>query len=73
MARLAHITQNNKSTIALQDLKKEVSDAVDFSHTDKHETLFQIDTMILTEMVKYFRSSQNSKFCNVFTISPKKS
>ena len=69
MARYPHITQNNKFAISLQDLKKEVSDAVDFLHADKHESLLQIDTMILMEMVKYSQSSQNSKFCNVFTIS----
>ena len=71
MARHAHITQNNKFAISLQDLKKEVSDAVDFLHIDKHESLLQIDNMILPEMVKYSQSSQNSKFFNVFTISQK--
>ena len=71
MARHAHITQNNKFAISLQDLKKEVSDAVDFLHTDKHKSLLQIDNMILPEMVKYSQSSQNSKFFNVFTISQK--
>ena len=53
MARHAHITQNNKFAISLQHLKKEVSDAVDFLHADKHESLLQIDTIILMEMVKY--------------------
>ena len=64
MARHAHITQNNKITynISLQHLNKEVSDAVDFLHEDKHESLLQIDTKILMGMVKYSQSSQNSKF-----------
>ena len=62
MARHVHITQNNKFAISLQHLKKKVSDAVDFLHADKHESLLQIDTMILMEMVKYSQSSQNSKF-----------
>ena len=62
MARHVHITQNNKFAISLQHLKKEVSDAVDFLHADKHEYLLQSDTMILIEMVKYSQSSQNSKF-----------
>ena len=62
VARHAHIIQNNKFAISLQHLKKEVSDAVDFLHADKHESLLQIDTMILMEMVKYSQSSQNSKF-----------
>ena len=39
-----------------------MSDAVDFLHADKHESLLQIDTIILMEMVKYSWSSQNSKF-----------
>ena len=62
MAKHAHIIQNNKFSISLQHLKREVSDAVDFLHADKHESLLQIDTMILMEMVKYSQSSQNSKF-----------
>ena len=43
-------------------LKKEVSDKVNFLHADKHESLLQIDTMILMGMVKHSQSSQNSKF-----------
>ena len=62
MARHAHITQNNKFAISLQHLKKEVSNTVDFLHADKHESLLQIDTMILMETVKYSQSSQNRKF-----------
>ena len=73
MARHAHIIQNNKFTISLQNLKKEVSDPIDFLHVDKHESLLQIDSMILMEMVKYSQSFQNTKFCNVFTISQKRS
>ena len=33
-----------------------------FLHTDKHESLLQIDSMILMEMGKHSQSSQNSKF-----------
>ena len=32
-----------------------------FLYADKHESLLQIDTMILMGMVKYSQSSQNSK------------
>ena len=46
VARHAQITQNNKLTISLQYFKKEVSDEVDFLHTDKHENFLQIDGMI---------------------------
>ena len=35
-ARHAQITQNNKFTISLQCLKKEVSNEVDYLHADKH-------------------------------------
>ena len=62
MARHAQITQNNKFAISLQYLKKELSDEVDFLHADKHESLLQIDSMILMGMVKHSQSSQNSKF-----------
>ena len=61
MSKHAHITQNNKSPIFLQYLKKEViSDAIDFLHAYKHESLLQIGTMILMETVNY---SQNSQSC----------
>ena len=39
MARYVQITQNNKFDISLQNLKKEVSDEVDFLHVDKRESL----------------------------------
>ena len=45
----------------MQYLKKEVSNEVDFLHADKHESLLQIDTMILIGIVKHSQSSQNSK------------
>ena len=37
---------NNKFIISLQHVKNEVSEAVDFLHADKHESLLQIDTKI---------------------------
>ena len=46
MASHPLITQNNKFSISLQHLKKEVSDEVDFLHAVKHESFLQIDTMI---------------------------
>ena len=61
-ARHGQITQNSKFAISLQYLKREVSDEVYFLYADKHESLLQIDTMILMGMVKYSQSSQNSKF-----------
>ena len=61
MARDAQITQNNKFAISLQYLKKELSDEVDFLHVNKHESLLQIDSMVLMGMVKLSQSSQHSK------------
>ena len=49
-------------TISLQYLKKEMSDEVYFLYADKHGSLLQIGTMILTGIVKHSESSQNSKF-----------
>ena len=37
-------------------------DEVYFLHADKHGSLLQIGTMILTVIVKHSESSQNSKF-----------
>ena len=62
LARHAQTTQNNKFAISLQYLKKELSDEVDYLHGDKHESLLQIDSMILMGMVKHSQSSQNSIF-----------
>ena len=62
VARHAQITQNRKFAISLQYLKRQVNDEVEFLHAGKHESLLQINTMILMEMVKYFENSQNSKF-----------
>ena len=39
-----------------------MSDEVNFLHADKHESLLQIDAMILMGMVKHSYSSQKSKF-----------
>ena len=46
VARRVQITQNNKSAISLQYLKKEVSDKVDFLHAVKPERFLQIGFMI---------------------------
>ena len=37
-----------------------------FFHADEDESLLQIDTMILMEMVKHSQSSKNSKFAMAF-------
>ena len=63
MDRHVQITKNNKFTISLQHVQKDVSDAVDFLSPDKHESLLQIDTKIfLMGMLKHSQSSQKRKF-----------
>ena len=59
MSKLSRITSYS---FFLQHLKKEVSDEVDFVHADKHESLLQIDIMILIGIAMHSQSSQNSKF-----------
>ena len=62
MARHVQITQNNKFSISLKYLKKEVIDEVDFLHADKDENYLQTDTMIFDGIFKHSQSSQNCKF-----------
>ena len=62
MTRHVQITQNSKFAISLQYLQKELSDEINFLHADQHESMLQIDTMILMGIVKHSQSSQNSKF-----------
>ena len=53
------MTQNNKFSISLQYLEREVSDEVVFLHGNKDETYLQIDTMIFHEGGQVFpRSSK---------------
>ena len=54
--------QNVSIELKLQCVKKEVSGEVNFLHASKHESLPQIDTMIMMGMIKHSKSSQNSKF-----------
>ena len=46
MARHAHITQNTKVAISLQNIKKEMGDEIGFLHVDKEKNFLQNDTMI---------------------------
>ena len=73
VARHVQTTEDNKFAISLQYVKKEVSDAVDFLHTDKHETL--VHKLIIRFFDGYgqaFAKFQKKQVCNVFTISLKK-
>ena len=72
MARHAQITQNNKFAISLQYLKKELSDEVDFLHADKHESLLQIDTMILTGWSSISKVPKIASLQCLYNISKKK-
>ena len=60
MIRHVQIAINNKVAISLQYLKKKVSDEVDFLLLDKHESLLQLDTMILMGMFKHSKSTQSN-------------
>ena len=64
VARHAQIIQNNKFTISLQYLEKEVSDTVDFLHeqASKKACYNWYILWFLMRMVKYFQSPRNSKF-----------
>ena len=66
--------------MSLQNLKKEVRDAVDFLHADKHQSFLQVyfNTLrmkiswkvilsLLMGLIKYFQSTQTS--LNKFAIS----
>ena len=44
----SQITQNNKSSISLQHVNKEVSDAVDFLNTNTHKACYKL---ILRKMI----------------------
>ena len=39
-----------------------MGEEVDFLHDEEHEGFLQINTMVLTGMVKYSQSSQNTMF-----------
>ena len=63
MARHTQITQNNKFAISLQYLEKELSDEVDFLHTDKHESLLQIVNNFFTISPKKKKLKMKLIFC----------
>ena len=56
----AQSTQNKFVYLAIS-LEKHWNE-VDFSPADKHESLLQIDTMILMRMIKHSQISKNNKF-----------
>ena len=58
MSKLSKIT----SWPFLYNILKELSDETGFLHSDKHESMLQIDGMILMGMAKHSQSYQNSKF-----------
>ena len=62
VAKHSQINQNNKFAISLECCIKEVTDEVDFLHADQHESILQIDTIILMAMIKHSQSYQKSKY-----------
>ena len=73
VARYAHITQNNKVAISLQYIQKKVSNEIDFSHIDKHESSLQMNTMMFDGSSQTLPKFPKHEVYNVFTISPKTS
>ena len=71
VASNVEITQNKKFVISLQYLKKEVRNKVDFLHEDIHESLLQVDTMILMGMVKHSKVPKMASLQWVYNISKK--
>ena len=67
MARHTHITGNIKFAISLQHIKKEVGDAVDFLHADKHESL-----LLQIEWSSMPKVSKIASFACLYNISKKK-
>ena len=54
VTRHAQITQNNKFTISLQCLTKEVGEEVDFLHAEEDEGFLQMNTKVLmVGMIKH--------------------
>ena len=67
LARYAQSTQNNKFTISLQYLKKNVKDDVDFLPADKCQRFLQSDTIILgvCDMPKLTKITSLLHLCNI--------
>ena len=72
MVRHAQIAENNKFAISLEYLKKELNDEVDFLHADKHESLLQIDTMILMGWSSISKVPKIASLQCLYNISKKK-
>ena len=62
MTRHAQIVQSNKFAIFLQYCKKQINEEVDFLLADKHESILQINILVLVGIVKDSQVSQESKF-----------
>ena len=74
MVKHSQSSQNCKSAMSLQYLKKEVRDEADLLHVDKHQSFIQVDSntlgikvsfivilSFLMGMIKHFQSSQSNK------------
>ena len=71
MARQVEITQNSKFAISLH-FKKKVSDEVDFLQANKHESLLQLDAMILMELPSIPKVSKTARFQCLYYMSNKR-
>ena len=69
MARRAQITKNKIFAISWQYQKKEVGDEVDFLYLVKHESLVQVDAMILIGMANIPRVSKLARLQCLYNVS----
>ena len=77
-------SQNSKSAMPLQYLKKKVRDEVDFLHADKHQSFLQVDfntlgikvsykviLPLLMGIIKHCQSTQSNNLKYLYNISKK--
>ena len=75
MAKHSRTSQNTKSAMSLQCLKREFRDEVDFLHADKHQSFLQVNfstlgikvsyrviVSLLMGITKHSQSTQSNKF-----------
>ena len=61
MIKHSQSTASNKFAISLPYLKKEVRDAFQFLHPDKHQKFYKLALLFLMEAARHVQSTQNRK------------
>ena len=85
MVKHSQSSQNCKSAMSLQYLKKEVRDEADLLHVDKHQSFIQVDSntlgikvsfivilSFLMDMIKHFKVVKATSLQYLYNISKKK-